>query len=135
MDWENQQVHEEGGQPLEQQQQQQLDVVDFRQIVEQYVSLCDTEKARKADLKDIRTRKTELSGRIIDRMNHMSVDSCRLPRERGRVVLKTHTREPTLTAKELNQLILDNAPRLQEVANQKRMEKEVKVITSLTHRS
>lgn len=118
----------------QQQHQQQMDPAGFRQVVEQYVALCDRERNLKATLKETRSEMSELSERIIARMNHMSVDSCRLPGGSGRVVLKTTAREPTLTAKELNDIIAQNAPDLQRLTMQKRMSKDTKVVTKLTHR-
>lgn len=122
---------------MEQQHQEMLahDTRSFREVVQQYVALNDQERTLRAQLKELRDQKQQISDSIIAQMNDMNVDACRLPGAQGRVMLRTVTKEPTLSMKEVNELIASSAPpAFVDQMERTRATKPVKTTTSLIHR-
>lgn len=119
-------------------QQQMLtthDTRSFREVVQQYVVLNEQERTLRAQLKELRDQKQQISESIITQMTHMNVDACRLPGSQGRVMLRTVTKEPTLSMKEVNELITSSAPSsFVEHMERARTTKPIKTTTTLIHR-
>lgn len=113
--------------------EQQLCVVDFKKVVESYVSLTNEEKELKTQLKGIRSQKEEVSAKILEYMKNINVESVRLANG-GRVVMKTTESKPKLSSKELDDIITSHAPSLKAVIADETSHMETKVKTSLVHK-
>lgn len=111
------------------------DTRSFREVVQQYVALNDQERTLRAQLKELRDQKQQISESIIAQMTQMNVDACRLPGAQGRVMLRTVTKEPTLSMKEMNELITSSAPSsFVDQMERTRATKPIKTTTCLIHR-
>lgn len=115
-------------------EQQQLCAIDFKKVVETYVSYSNQEKQLKATLKQLREDKAAVTEKILSYMKDINVDSCRLP-SGGRVAVKVTHKKPKLTGKELMELIGTHSPTLCAIIDREEGNKEEQVKTTLVHKS